>query len=442
MSDPIACPTAETGSEALRARRIETVLLLFVGYAGYYFCRTFFASIKPLLIDQYHTIGVNKETLGLISTVGTLTYAAGKVGNSIVCDYVGGRRMFLLGMVGAVATTLAFGASAGVAWFLICWALNRLVQSAGWGGLVKIASNWFAYTQYGTVMAILCLTFVLGDASSKLLYGWMLHRGATWQSVSLAGSGTLAVIAAFVAWRLKDGPRDVGLPEPPASPIQVYDDAPGEEPDASLWGLVGPFLRSPSFLLVLILSFGLTIVRDAFGEWLPLYLTEAAGLSPGHASMWATLFPIFGAVSILGVGWCSDRLLSRRRGGLIATLVTLAAAALAALSHVGAGSSPLLPVALSALVALLTIGPYSLLGGAIALDLGGRRGSATASGLVDGVGYVGGIVSGLGIGSVAQRLGWGAAFYLLAGIAAVTALAAMAYWRRYEPRHRSGESAP
>ncbi len=433
MTDSSARPNPDAGSRALRARQIETVAILFAGYAGYYFCRTFFASIKPLLIDQYHSIGVNKETLGLISTVGTLTYAVGKVGNSIVCDYVGGRRMFLLGMLGAVAATLAFGASAGVAWFLIWWGVNRLVQSAGWGGLVKIASNWFAYTHYGTVMAILCLTFVLGDVMSKLLYGWMLHRGATWQQVCLVGSAALAAIAAVTAWRLKDGPRDVGLPEPPASPIHVYESADGEDSDRSLWGLVGPFLRSPSFLAVLVLSFGLTIVRDAFGEWLPLYLTEAAGLAPGSASMWATLFPAFGAISILGVGWCSDRLLSRRRGGLIAVLLLASVGVLAGMSRIGAGTGPVVPVALSALVALLTIGPYSLLGGAIALDLGGRRGSATASGIVDGVGYVGGIVSGLGIGSIAERMGWGAAFTLLAAIAGATAVAAVAYWRRYEP---------
>lgn len=426
--------TGDAFAAQTRIRRRETVLLLFVGYAGYYFCRTFFASIKPLLIEQYGALGVNKETLGLISTVGTLTYAVGKVGNSVICDFVGGRRMFLLGMAGAVATTLLFSASAGVAWFLTWWALNRLVQSAGWGGLVKIASNWFAYTHYGTVMAVLCLTFVVGDAASKLLYGWMLNRGATWQAVCLAGSGVLAAIALVSAWRLRDSPRDFGLPEPPASPSTVYADGASEVANRSLRDLVGPFLRSPSFMIVLVLSLGLTIVRDTFGEWLPLYLTEVAGLSPGSASIWATLFPAFGAVSILGVGWCSDRFLSRRRGGLIAALLTVAVVALFAMSRLTSASGAGLAVALSASVALLTIGPYSLLGGAIALDLGGRRGSATASGIVDGVGYAGGIVSGLGIGAVAERAGWGAAFGLLGAVCAVTAVAAIAYWRRYEPR--------
>jgi OPA family glycerol-3-phosphate transporter-like MFS transporter len=408
--------------------------LLFVGYAGYYFCRTFFASIKPVLIAQYGAAGINKETLGIIATVGTLTYAAGKFGNTVVCDFVGGRRMFLLGMAGSVAFTLLFGASAGFAWFLALWAANRLVQSMGWGGLVKIASNWFAYTRYGTVMAVLSLTFVLGDAVSKLLYGWMLNRGATWQAVCVAGAAVLGVVALGLTVRLKDSPRDVGLQEPPANPANVYAERGDDGRNESLRDLLTPFLRSPSFWVVLVLSFGLTIVRDTFGEWLPLYLTEVGGLSAGSASMWATLFPFFGAVSIVGVGWCSDRFLNRRRGGLMAALLTLAVAALFGMSRLPADGGAALPVALAAAVALLTVGPYSFLAGAIALDLGARRGSATASGMVDGVGYLSGFVSGVGIGTVAERMGWGAAFGVLAGACAFTALAAGAYWLRYEPR--------
>jgi sugar phosphate permease len=44
--------TLSSSPEAAREHRRtqETMALLFVGYAGYYFCRTFFASIKPILI--------------------------------------------------------------------------------------------------------------------------------------------------------------------------------------------------------------------------------------------------------------------------------------------------------------------------------------------------------------------------------------------------------
>jgi hypothetical protein len=38
--------------------------------------------------------------------------------------------------------------------------------------------------------------------------------------------------------------------------------------------------------------------------------------------------------------------------------------------------------------------PYSYLSGAISLDFGGKQGSASASGIIDGTGYLGGVFAG------------------------------------------------
>jgi OPA family glycerol-3-phosphate transporter-like MFS transporter len=429
-------PSETAAADAARQRywQNRTLVLLFVGYAGYYFCRVFFASIKPVLIEQYHSQGINKVTLGLITTVGTFCYAFGKFFNTVLCDFIGGRRMFLFGMAGAALCTIFFGLSSGLTFFLLAWALNRLVQSMGWGGLVKITSHWFSYEQYGSVMALLCLNFVLGDGGAKLLYGWLLDRGVGWRSLCFAAAGILLLIWVWSLLRLKDGPREVGLEEPPTNPRNLYAERGSESRNKSLRELLMPFFKSPAFWIILILSFGLTLIRDTFGEWLPLYLTEVGHLSAGKASLWAALFPFFGAVSIVVVGYGSDRFLGRRRGGLMAVLLAVATFVLFAMSRITTAGNAALPTALAAAVALLTIGPYSFLSGAIALDLGGRRGSATASGMIDGVGYLSGGLSGLGVGALAERQGWGAAFGMLAGTCVLMTLAAVVYWRRCEER--------
>lgn len=418
----------ERGEAELRRAEGRTLTVLFVCYAAYYFCRTFFASVKPLLIHQFHGVGVNKETLGLAATLGALSYALGKVSNSVVCDLVGGRRMLLLGAAGAVAFTVAFGLSSGLALFVVWWIAARFVLSMGWGGVVRIAAHWFAPARYGSVMGVLSMSYVVGEAVSRALFGWLLGCGVGWRGVCFAGAAVLAAAGAWTALRLRERPADLGLPEPSAETAGVY----AGPPIVGVRGLIGPLLRSPAFWVVLSLSFGLTIIRDSFGEWLPLYLAETAGVPAGAASVWASLFPLFGAVSIFAVGHCSDRYLGRRRGGLITALLAVACGALFAMSRLGARTGALPPVALAAAVALFTMGPYSLLMGAIALDMGGRQGGATASGLVDGVGYAGGLISGLGMGALAQRMGWGAAFTTLAAACALTTAAALLYWLRFE----------
>jgi len=77
------------------------------------------------------------------------------------------------------------------------------------------------------------------------------------------------------------------------------------------------------------------------------------------------------------------------------------------------------------LVGFLLLGPYSYLAGAMSMDFGGKRGSATAAGVIDGVGYLAGWLSGDTVARVTVAFGWKNAFLALAGAAFLTALVAM-----------------
>jgi len=56
-----------------------TLLFLLIGYIGYYFCRSNFAVIKPVLLAEFSSLGVDLESLGLISSVGMAAYITGKL---------------------------------------------------------------------------------------------------------------------------------------------------------------------------------------------------------------------------------------------------------------------------------------------------------------------------------------------------------------------------
>jgi sugar phosphate permease len=73
------------------------------------------------------------------------------------------------------------------------------------------------------------------------------------------------------------------------------------------------------------------------------------------------------------------------------------------------------------------LGPYSLVGGVTALDVGTARAASTAAGLIDAVGYVGASLSGVVLGTLAQRHGWSAAFDTLAFVTLAAAVVAAAW---------------
>ncbi len=407
-----------------RQRRWEaaTAAALLVGYAGYYVCRSNLSVVGPQLLTEFQSRGLDKTSLGLIGSAGVLAYAGGKAVTGVAGDFLGGRRMFLAGMIGSVAATLMFGASATVAAFVAIWVVNRFIQSTGWGALVKIASHWYAPERYGRVMGVLSLSFLFGDAAGRVWLGALVMSGAGWRLVFVASAATLAIVAAACWIVLRESPRDVGLPEPPVSARNVYADDGAASRPAGIRDLVLPYLRSPAFWLVCLVSLGLTLVRESFNAWTPIYLVDVYGLAHGEAAQKSALFPFVGGVSVLCVGAVSDRSRVHR----LALAIPFLAAGVVALAAIGGGAaahSQRLGLLLLSAVAFCVIGPYSLLAGAIAVELGGRRGSATAAGLIDTAGYIGAVLSGVAVGAVAQHSGWPAAFRLLAVVTALSGVA-------------------
>jgi sugar phosphate permease len=76
------------------------------------------------------------------------------------------------------------------------------------------------------------------------------------------------------------------------------------------------------------------------------------------------------------------------------------------------------------ITAFFLLGPYSYLGGAMALDFGGKHAGASASGIIDGVGYLGGTLAGIGVARISVAFGWRGVFVSLAELCGVSTVAA------------------
>ena len=411
--------------------QVLTVSVLVLGYAGYYLCRSDYSVALPLIMAELAARGIPVSVatiqMGSIASLGVLAYAFGKFPSGTVGDFLGGKRNFLLGMLGSVVFTVLFALGGGLPIFTLAWIGNRLVQSLGWAGVVKVTSRWFSYSTYGTAMGIISLSYLFGDAASRQFLAILIARGMGWRGLFLTAGGTLAVVTVLNQLVLKESPREVGLVEPATNPSNIFREEGEKHRPASLSHLLKPLLGSGVFWLVCLLSFGFTIVRETFNIWTPTYFTQAVGLSNATAAESSALFPLFGGISVLAAGLLSDRLGNKGRAAIIFYGLLLSGVALLALANVKFGSFKAGPLLLVAAVAFLILGPYSYLAGAIALDFGGKQGSATASGFIDGVGYLGGVLAGNTVAHVSVAYGWKGAFTSLAVVAWLSSLAAAAY---------------
>lgn len=391
---------------------------MVIGYSGYYLCRSNLAVVLPLILTEFAARGIPADQtqirLGGIASLGVLAYAIGKFIAGPLAGKLGGRRSFLGGMLGSVLCTIAFAVAGAFPLFTMAWIANRAVQSFGWAGMVKIASRWFSYSSYGTVMGIVSLSFLFGDAASRQFMSLLIQGGLGWRAVFFTTAGVLFAMFLASALLIQDAPGDAGLEEPPEAPRAASESAP-----------LRYLLRSPSLWLACLISAGLTLVRETFNLWTPTFFTQAAGMTSAEAAARSALFPLAGGISVLLAGYVSDRLGQGARAFIIFIGLLLTAGALAVL---GAGTSR--PVVWTAVIAFLMLGPYSYLAGAIALDFGGKRGSATASGLIDGCGYLGGVLAGDTVARISVAYGWRGAFWSLAAVSLLLSAPAAAFWRR------------
>lgn len=402
-----------------------TVLLLFGGYAALYFCRADLSVATPLLIEELgrHGIGHGEAIvrMGSIASLGVLAYALGKLFLTGLGDFWGGRISFLIGLGGATVFTLMFTSGLSLPLFSMAWIGNRLTQSVAWAGLLKVSGKWFDYSSYGMIIGILSISYLVGDAAARQWMGMLIEHGFGWRSLFYFAAAVGGFFLAINFFFLRESRVDAGHSEAKPNPLNLFSES--QAPPQSVGQLLLPLLRSRAFLLVCLLSLGCTIVRETFNAWTPQYLTDYVGYSKADAARMSAIFPAVGAISVLATGWLSDRLGVNGRSLIMFVGLTATAVALLVLMTMRSTSSgSLLPLIAIGTIAFCLLGPYSYLGGAFALDFGGKQAGAASSGIIDGVGYLGGAVAGYVVAQVSVSFGWQGVFV---GLAAVSALAAI-----------------
>jgi OPA family glycerol-3-phosphate transporter-like MFS transporter len=395
-----------------------------------------------------------------MASVGTVAYAFGKFFSGALADTGGGRRSFLGGMGGSIFFTIVFAMSGGFPLFTLAWIGNRLFQSQGWAGLVRVSSRWFSYSTYGSVMAVVSLSFLFGDAGCRWMMSQLMAHGVGWRGVFFFASGALAVLMLTCLLLLREAPEERGLPAPEVNPRNVYareegarekaarkkradEGKAGDSERVGLGAILRPLLTSFPFWMVCVLAFGTTMLRETFNLWTPTYFVQFAGLTASAAASRSALFPLCGGVSVLLGGFLSDKLGPNGRNTLVVVGMTACTVCLVLMGRIPDRSGQWAPTILVALVGFMLLGPYSYLAGAMSLDFGGKHGSATAAGIIDGFGYMAGWLSGDTVARIAVDFGWRRAFLSLAVVSLLTALVAMvlAAHQRRTPGVVGGQAA-
>jgi MFS transporter, OPA family, glycerol-3-phosphate transporter len=359
---------------------------------------------------------MSNENLGLIFAAGTWTYALSFLVNGPLIDKkIGGKNGILIAAAGASLANVALGVLTWliivrhwkvnlVAAYSLLYSVNMYFQSYGAMSIIKIKAYWFHVRERGIFGAIFGTFISAGgyfafDWSAaivsltragapenvcKRLFGSSLPVDATW-AVFFAPAGILVFWLVLDFWLVKDTPEEAGFAH-----LDTHDASSGQmHIEFSVFNLLGKIFVSPLMLMIACVELASGVFRYSILNWYSVFSHELR--QPGaefFGQHWGWFTCIFGIIGGFAGGIISDKLFQSRRGppaALLCCLVLVLSIAMAASLF----SLPLLVGWSGVLIVMASIGITSLMSGTAATDFGGRKATATCSGIVDAFAYIG-----------------------------------------------------
>ena len=378
----------------------------FIGYATFYFVRNNLPVVSKEMGQALH---YSKGQIGDMLAMTAIAYGIGKFVLGAWSDRSNPRFFMPAGLLLTALCNFLFGAASTFSVHLTLWTLNGLAQGMGWAPCGRSLGHWYSVRERGTVFAFWNLSVNVGGGLTGLIAAystaWMGWRSAFYVP------GVLAMLCAvYLVVRLRDTPQSVGLP-----PIEEYRiDYPAQEErdrEAELGTrdlVVNYILRNRYLWLFAAANFFVYLARYSMLDWGPTYLKEVKHASLEQGGFSTAIYELGGMFSTVLMGWLSDKAGGRR--GMI-SVICMVPVFLAFGGILYAPQGMLwIDLTLFGIIGFFIYPPVMLLP-VMGLDFTSKKAVGTAAGFIGLFGYLGRTAQGKGIGTLAERYGWNAAFY-------------------------------
>jgi OPA family glycerol-3-phosphate transporter-like MFS transporter len=403
--------------------------------------------VAEIAIPNDPSVVLHRTDFGVVNSAYLTAYMLGQFVVGPLCDHFGPKLILICGISLSIFSAVGSGFSTLLMAFVVFAAIQGIAQSTGWSSTTKTMSSWFSLNERGRVIGLWCTHYTLGGAVALPFAGWMMDYfgraaapvGSTivpfWPAAFWAPAAVVGIVLGLTWLFLQNRPEDVGLPS-----IEVYHGEPESllSPEESTHTLaqdptivIRELLATPSIWLLAASYFSIKLTRYAFYFWGPKFVYESLGGDAYTSTITTAAMPIGGMVGVIGIGYVSDKWFQARRApAAILSLLTAAAIMLFGLKHI---DNTWMMAGFFFLVGVFLFGPDSIISGTAAIDFGTKRGAGTATGFVNGIGSIGGILGGYLPGVITTKADWTSLFgVFLAGLL-ISALLLLPLWRTKPP---------
>lgn len=378
---------------------------------------------------------MTKEDFGIIFGVGTTVYGLSFLLNGPLVDKIGGKKGIIIAALGSSLCNMLMGVATFsylqgqiqlnlTLTFSILYAMNMFFQSYGAVSIIKVKAYWFHVRERGIFGAIFGTLISFGvyfafDWGEAIVQATKLQNAnptafqqflrsalaietgktdATW-FVFFIPSVILVFWALIDMIILKDTPSQAKFED-----FDTHDASSNEmDKNFTIKELLYRIFTNPILLTISLIEFCGGVLRNGIMQWYSIFAKEipqpGAEVFTNHWGLWLCISGILGGFS---AGYMSDIFFNSRRGPPVALMNATMFLCMLLMSAV-LFSSPWTIGFCAILMQFAVIGVHSLMSGTAAADFGGRKATATASGIVDGFVYLGSGVQSVSLGFLVSK---------------------------------------
>lgn len=385
-------------------------LLWFVCFFNYADRQAIFSVFTPIQKEM----GLTDVELGWIGSAFMYVYALAGPVAGIIGDRLSRKALIIGGLVFWSVVTVGTALATDFEHLVLVRALEGFGEAFYFPASMALISDYHDQRTKSRAMGIHQSSVYAGTIAGGAVSGWMgQHYG--WRS-SFVMFGALGVLLGLVLLlALKEPPRRVS-----SQPDQAH--ATLDWSRKSLWADIAEIFRTPMVRILMMVFVGANFVASIFLTWMPTFLLRKFNLSLSMAGLNGTAWQqLASVVGVLAGGVLADRLVQRFAGGRMMTQ------ALGLFGGVGfiflTGWTLELPVLIGAMIGFgFFKGIYDANIWASLYDVVKPERRATALGLMNSIGWLGGALAPTAIAMASARYGMSACIsmnsliYLLFGL--------------------------
>ena len=403
--------------------------LICLMYLITYLDRVNISTAAPVISEEF---GFDKITMGIIFSAFVWAYAIFQVPGGWLSDRFGARPVLATIVAYWSVMTAATAAATGAFSFVVIRFLFGVGEAGAFPGATRAMQLWYPRQERGLVQGLTHSASRLGAAIAPPLVVLIITT-LSWRWVFYISGAVGFVWSLWWYFSYRNLPEEHGMVN--RAELEHIRGI-GESGDINQavierkaanvpWGTL---LRSPNMWAIMCAYFTYVYCLYIFLTWLPSYLVDFRHFTLIKVGLFASL-PLFAGVIGDTVGGLATDWLLKKTGNTKLARRSVAIVGLlgCAVFMVAAGMTEDAYTAVYSLTAAMfllecTIGPAW----AVPMDCGGKY-SGTVSGMMNMAGNIGGALSPLVFGYLAQYENWGAPF-VVSAVLLVGGAAVWAFW--------------